>query len=819
MPTRPTKSARSVSKKNVKKVIHAAKKQKNQEKQKSAMHVGGGGATAHSDTHAESSFYQSTILVKVQKRDRTLAPFDSNRIASAIYKAMLASNEGNKKDAEKVAKTVISKLERHASRDASFTPFVELIQDMVEEELMHANFTKSAKSYIIYRDTRAKLRGQRGEVPQKIRELSLESKKYFRNQLSEFVYYTTYSKWVPEENRRETWLETVGRYVDFMRENLGTKLSEKEYAEIKDYMLHMRAMGSMRLLWSSGKAARATNVAGYNCAFIAPIKWQDFAEIAYVLMCGTGLGFSVERQNTELLPVIQRQTGKKLPNFVIPDSKEGWSDAIAKGLSTWAEGNDIAFDYSKIRPQGARLSTMGGRASGPEPLRALLDFSREKMIARQGRRLSPLDVHDIICKIGEVVVMGGVRRSALISLSDLDEKEMKEAKNGQFYLTHPERSMANNSVAYNEKPTAEQFLNEWLNLVYGRSGERGIFNRGGLQKQLPARRWPSFKEHAGRSGLNPCGEINLRSKQFCNLSEVVVRAEDSEEDLMNKVRIATILGTYQASLTNFPYLSKEWKENCEDERLLGVSMTGQWDNPALESPSLMRKMKEVATETNKKYARKFGINESTAITCVKPSGNGSQLFDCASGCHPRYAKYYIRRVRIESHNPLFHMLRDMGVPHQPEIGQTAGSASTYVIEFPVKAPEGALTRHDLDASRHLEFWKKLKENYTEHNPSVTVQVADHEWMKVGHWVYDNWDLVGGISFLPKNDHVYRLAPYEEISKDRYEILAKNFPEIDFSKVVLYEYEDATTGSKELACSAGTCEIDIPLQITKDSKEG
>ncbi len=625
------------------------------------------------------------LVKKVQKRNGLLVPFDVERISNAIYKAMLASNEGTRENADALARKVATKLSKLAFRDKNFVPHVEKIQDMVEEELILEDFAKVAKAYILYRQKRAELRGQKGEVPQKVRDLAEESKKYFRNQLAEFVYYTTYSRWIPEEHRRETWVETIQRYVGFMKENLGDKLSDKEYAEIEEYMVNMKALGSMRLLWSAGKASRSTNVAAYNCSFIAPTKWQDFGEIAYVLMCGSGLGFSVERQNTELLPIIKKQTGKTLATFVIPDSKEGWADAIVTGLTTWASGKDIAFDYSLIRPQGARLATMGGRASGPEPLRNLLVFARAKIFGKQGRRLSPIDVHDIICKIGEVVVMGGVRRSALISLSDLDDVEMKEAKNGQFYLTHPERSMANNSVAYNEKPTSEYFLEEWLNLVKGKSGERGLFNRGGLEKQVPLRRWKVFKKDAGRSGLNPCGEINLKSKQFCNLSEVIARPEDTEKDLMEKVRVATILGTYQSTLTKFPYLSKAWKKNCDEERLLGVSITGQWDCPALRNEETMKHLREVAITTNKKYARRFGVNESTAITCVKPSGNGSQLFDSSSGCHPRYAEHYIRRIRIESHNPLFKMLKDLGVPYYPEVGQPADTASTFVLEFPVKS--------------------------------------------------------------------------------------------------------------------------------------
>lgn len=762
-----------------------------------------------------------TSLKKIKKRDRSVVPFERERIVLAIFKAMTASNEGSRAEAEAVAVKVVQRIEKIAADDKNYMPFVESVQDYVEEELMASNFVKTAKAYILYRDKRAELRGVRGEVSKKVKELAIESKKYFRNQLSEFVFYTTYSKWLPDEGRRETWVETINRYGDFMQENLGDKLTKKEYAEVREYVLSMKTLGSMRLLWSAGSAARATNVAAYNCSFVAPMKWQDFAEIAYILMCGTGVGYSVEHQNVEQLPFINHQTGKKLPTHVILDSKEGWANAIALGLKTWASGKDIAFDYSVIRPQGSRLKTMGGRASGPGPLTTFLDFAREKMLARQGRRLSTVDVHDLVCKIGEIVVMGGVRRSALISLSDLDDRDMKEAKNGQFYLTHPERSMANNSAVYNEKPTAEQFLDEWFNLVKSHSGERGIFNRGGLKKQLPARRWKLFEKDYRFSGTNPCGEIILKSKQFCNLSEVVARNEDTEDDLMNKVRVATILGTYQASLTNFPYLSKEWRKNCEEEALLGVSITGQWDCPALRNPLTLRRLREVAVETNKKYARRFGINESTCITCVKPSGNGSQLFDSASGCHPRYASYYIRRVRIESHNPLFHMLKDIGVPHQPEVGQRTETAATFVLEFPVKAPHKAITRHDINAIQHLEYWKLLKDNFTEHNPSVTIQVTDDEWVKVGNWVYENWDLVGGLSFLPKADHIYKLAPYEEISKERYEELAKNFPVIDFSKIVLYEYEDNAIdkGSKELACVAGTCEIDIPMAEAPQASAG
>ncbi len=759
------------------------------------------------------------VVKKVRKRDGSVVPFDEGRIALAVGKAMKATGEGGEKEALAVAASVTRDLNKGARQaEGKFVPTVEGVQDIVEAQLILHGFVKTSKAYILYRQRRAEVRQEKGEVPKEVKELAAESKKYFRNQLSEFVYYTTYSKWIPDKNRRETWVETIDRYVDFMRENLSDKLTTKEYAEVREYLLSMKAMGSMRLLWGAGKAARATNVCAYNCSFIAPSQWQDFAEIMYVLMCGTGCGYSVESQTVEMLPVIQKQRGEKVLHHKIADSKEGWADAFSLGLRTWAEGRDIIFDYSLIRPQGARLSTMGGRASGPAPLRSLLEFSRERMLKRQGRRLTTVDVHDIVCKTGEVVVMGGVRRSALISLSDLDDELMRTAKNGQFWMTNPQRSMANNSAVYNQKPTLDVFLDEWVNLMKGQSGERGIFNRGGLINQLPARRWPVFKPDSDTSGTNPCGEIVLKSKQFCNLSEVVARADDTYETLADKVRIATILGTYQATLTNFPYLSKEWKNNCDEEALLGVSITGQFDSRVVRNPNTLRKLKEVAIETNRKYATRFGINQSTCITTVKPSGNGSQLFDSSSGMHPRHAPFYIRRVRIESHNPLFMMLRDMGVPHHPEVGQTADSATTYVLEFPIKAPRGSIFKNDLSAIQQLEHWRMLKENYTEHNPSTTVSIGEEEWLQVANWVYENWDIVGGLSFLPRSDHVYRLAPYEEITEERYNEMVKNFPNIDFSKIVLYEYDDQTKGAKELACVSGTCEVDIPSPSEEVNKK-
>lgn len=743
----------------------------------------------------------------VKKRDGRIVAFDQNRITNAIYRAMMAIGEGSaERDSLRVSDRVVRELVKRFPQGG--VPSIEDIQDLVEEALIVMDFAKTAKAYILYRSERAQVREKGKLVPQNVQKLARESRKYFRNALAEFIYYRSYSRWIEEEGRRETWIETVDRYIKFMHDNLGTRLKEEEYAEVREAILRQEVMPSMRLMWGAGEAARATNVSAYNCSFIAPMKLEDFAEIMYVSMCGTGVGFSVESQNIQQLPIIQRQIGKKLPVHTVEDSKEGWANALTLGLKTWYAGKDIAFDYSQLRPAGARLHTMGGRSSGPDPLRALLDFAREKILARQGRRLTNIDAHDIICKIGEVVVSGGVRRSALISLSDLDDEEMRHAKTGQFYLTDPQRMMANNSAVYNEKPSTQQFLEEWLALAKSGTGERGIFNRGGLKHQLPARRWKVFEKHSRYSGTNPCGEIVLRSKQFCNLTEVVARQEDTLKTLLRKVRLATILGTYQSTLTNFRYLSKEWKNNCEEERLLGVSVTGQWDSPTARVKETLAKLREEAIKVNQEYAKRMGINPSTAITCVKPSGTVSQLVDAASGMHPRHAQYYIRRVRISATDPLFHMLKDQKFPYYPEVGQRESSATTFVLEFPVKAPEKSVVRTQFSAIEQLEYWKLVKENYTEHNPSVTISVGENEWIETANWLFKNWETLGGLSFLPKTDHVYQLAPYEEISKEQYDEMMGKVPVVDFSQIMAYEKEDQTQGAKELACVGGVCETDL-----------
>lgn len=755
------------------------------------------------------------VIPQIEKRDGRIVPFSFEKIVAAIHKSMLTNEEGSFEDAVLVAHQVAGELARFAKKYKNFLPTVEGMQDAVEKHLIINDYVKTAKGYILYRDKRAQLRKTEIEVPESVRKLADESKKYFNgNSLGEFVYLRSYSKWIPTEGRRETWIETVDRYMSFMRENLGAKLSDKEYAELRMAILKQEVMPSMRLMQFAGDAVRRCNVAGYNCSYIAPSKIGDFAEIMYISMCGTGVGYSVESQNVQALPQIAHQTGEKLSTHAVADSKEGWCDALTLGLKTWFEGKDIDFDFSLIRPAGARLKVMGGKASGPEPLRSLLAFARERIMARQGRRLRNIDAHDLICKIGECVVAGGVRRSAMISLSDLDDEMVRDAKKGEFWNINPQRSIANNSAIYLEKPSNTEFMDEWIALMKSGSGERGIFNRGGLMRQLPARRIKFWEESGyikngrviGAAGTNPCGEIILKSKQFCNLTEVVARANDTKESLIRKARLATILGTYQSTLTNLRYLSKEWTENCEAERLLGVSITGQWDSKVVRNADVLKAMRAETIATNKKYAAKFKIRASTAITCVKPSGTVSQTLGVASGMHPRHAPYYIRRIRISATDSLFKMLKDQGVPYYPEVGQSEETANTFVLEFPVKSPDGAISKDDISALDQLEHWKLVKENFTEHNPSVTISVGDDEWIQVANWVYENWDIVGGLSFLPRSNHVYRLAPYEPITKTEYEAMVERLGNVDYGKLYQYERQDETELKKELACVSGTCEI-------------
>lgn len=628
----------------------------------------------------------------------------------------------------------------------------------------------------------------------------------------EFTYVRTYSRWLPDLKRRETYDETVDRYMEFMQKQIGECVTPHFYRMARQAVLSMEVMPSMRAMWAAGPAALADNTTMYNCAYTVMDNLRSFNEILYVLMCGTGAGFSVERQYTDQLPRFAKKLSGKTVDIVVEDTKKGWADAYLQVLQACWEGNDIRPDVSKVRPRGSRLVTMGGRASGPEPLLDLFTFVT-RLFAEKRRRgqykLSPVDILDINNKAAEIVVVGGVRRSSEISFSDLEDWQVAEAKVGQFWnsgLAH--RGMSNNSIAFNVKPDVITYTEEFLNLMKSGTGERGFFNREGAIKQMLAN---GRRKACDDVGGNPCMEILLRPNEFCNLSEVVVRPNDKLETLIQKVKIASMFGAWQSTFTNFPYLREEWKQNCEEERLLGVSLTGIMDHPVLNNVNdKMKKwlgeMKNAAIMETERWSKRLDIPMSAAITCVKPSGTVSQLVDSASGIHARYSQHYIRRYRISATDPLFRMLRDQGVPYHAEVGQEINTAATMVLDFPFASPAGAVTRHDITAIQQLEHWKVYKYFWCEHNPSVTVYVGEDEWLKTLSWCYENFDDLCGVSFLPKSEHVYQLAPYEEITENKYQDLLKAFPKIDYTQLSRYETDDNTEGSRSYACVGDKCEI-------------
>jgi len=620
----------------------------------------------------------------------------------------------------------------------------------------------------------------------------------FKNEVAEFIYKRTYSRWLEEEGRREDWPETIERFISFLISKR-PDIPEKTINKIRKYMTEFAVMPSMRFLWAAGPAAEFDNTCIYNCAFGKINAVEAFSECLYVLMCGTGYGFSVEKEEVMKLPEVPEiKSGQALPKVIIKDSKAGWADSVKTLMGSLYDGQNLYFDYSEIRLEGARLHTMGGRASGPAPLVKLHDFIRETMHNAQGRKLTTLEAHDVCNQIAEIVVVGGVRRSSQISLSDLDDNDMRHAKEWPFPI---KRAMANNSAVFREKPSAADFLVEWGALAKSGTGERGIFNLEAAQNRAPSRRYaPKIQ------GTNPCGEIMLRDMQFCNLSEVVVRADDDLDTLLDKVETATWLGVIQATFTDFPYLRKEWKKNCDVERLLGVSLTGQMDNPSILTSECLSALKSRVLRISRKAADVLDINVPVATTCVKPSGTVSQLVDSASGVHPRYSQYYIRRYRIAARDPLFAMMKDAGIPCNPEVGQKKEDASTWVLEFPVKSPDGCLTRKDVSALDQLSHYKNLQHNWCEHNASMTVYVRDDEWFEVGNWVYKNWDIINGVSFLPYDGGKYKLAPYEEIDVHTYERLIKGLPVIDYTQLSEYELTDNTQGKAEFACVGDKCEI-------------
>tara|TARA_R110002012_G_scaffold7499_1_gene35024 strand:- start:178 stop:2148 length:1971 start_codon:yes stop_codon:yes gene_type:complete len=650
----------------------------------------------------------------------------------------------------------------------------------------------------------------------------MKNQKELPTDYQNFIALSRYARWLPDENRREVWSETVDRYMSFMENHLQEKHSYVMPSNLKEdiykHITDLQTMPSMRALMTAGPALDRCHVAGYNCSYLPVDSPRAFDECMYILMCGTGVGFSVERENVDKLPVVNEHFEDSSTEIKVGDSRSGWAKALREWIAMLYVGQIPLLNVDDVRPAGARLKTFGGRASGPAPLVDLFNFCIEIFKGAAGRRLYPVECHDIMCKIGEVVVVGGVRRSALISLSNLGDDQMRHAKSGQWWENEGQRALANNSVAYKGKIDMETFMREWLSLVQSKSGERGIFNRKSAKEQA-MRNGRRKTDYA--FGCNPCSEIILRPYQFCNLSEVVVRAEDTIETLKEKVRIATLLGTFQSTLTNFKYLRKIWKDNTEEERLLGVSLTGIMDSKLLNDYNtiyledgqqvfddsrigdILKDLKQVAIDTNKEIAKTLGIPQSTAITCVKPSGTVSQLVDSASGIHARHSKYYIRTVRGDNKDPLTEFMKSVGIPNEPDVMKPD---STTVFSFPMKAPDGATTRNDLSAVDQLRMWQAFQKHWCEHKPSVTISVRENEWLHVGAWVYENFDDISGISFLPHSDHTYAQAPYQDVEYDEYTALLDKMPDIDWNLLTSYEKDDTTSGAKELACTAGACEV-------------
>ena len=638
----------------------------------------------------------------------------------------------------------------------------------------------------------------------------------------EYIHLSRYARWDYSQGRRETWDETVGRYFTFFTEHLQEKhdykLENGERAELENAVKNLQVMPSMRCLMTAGPALKKENVAGYNCSYAKVDSPRSFDEILYVLMNGTGVGFSVEEEYTNQLPVVPEELYDTDTVIVVADSKLGWAKAFKELVSLLYGGHVAKWDVSKVRAAGAPLKTFGGRASGPQPLEDLFTFTINTFKNSLGRKLKPVECHDIVCKTAEIVVVGGVRRSALISLSNLNDREMRFAKHGDWYNHNVQRALANNSVNYKEKPDVGTFMREWLSLYDSKSGERGIYNGMSAKKtveQLNERYEDGDGNRVLRRdprndfGTNPCSEIILRSREFCNLSEIVVRREDTRESLKEKVRSATILGTFQSTLTEFKYLSKEWKRNCDEERLLGVSLTGIMDNPITNGTrnglkELLEELRDVAYETNKEWSDKLGIPTSAAITCVKPSGTVSQLVDSASGIHARHSPFYLRTVRADNKDPLCKLMQDMGFPNEADVTKPE---HTTVFSFPMKTPKGAICRMDMTALEQLELWKTYATSWCEHKPSVTISVKEDEWVEVASWVYKNFDSISGISFLPFSEHVYRQAPYQDCTEGEYKEALKTMPKnVDWAELSKYESQDYTIASQELACTAGGCEI-------------
>lgn len=758
------------------------------------------------------------VVFDVVRRDGTVVSHDRKKLVEAVTKCLQASAAAKekttldalaKKDLVKLVAKIVNFVETVAveisKQDNGQAVSVEVIGKVCVQALMESKLYEAAIRYLRYSDE--KNRNRKRALTPDLTEAFDVNAKYFDNPIQRFQALDKFARFIPEKGRRENWEETVDRTVNFFREHCQENsylVDNDTWESLKDSLLNLKAAPSMRCVQMAGPALKRCQVGVYNCAFQFLQNTKDMAEELYILMQGTGVGFSVEAEfAVEKFPRVKRQKKNQtsLPVHVVEDSTEGWCNAYKLGLDTWFNGEDIEFDYSQIRKEGTPLKVKGGKASGPGPLKDLLEFARNRILAKQGRYLSSLDLHDINCYAHRIVKMGGVRRASGISLSDLKDNEMRDCKRGEFWNINDQRNQANNSAVYAEKPSDIEWMEEWLALAKSGSGERGIFNRGALKDQFPKRR----KYNGHLFGTNPCGEIILRHKQFCNLSIAVIRPEDTLEEIKEKVKLATIWGTLQSTMTNFNYIGDEWKKNSEEERLLGVDLLGFLDHSLFQNNDLaastLKELRDLVNDTNAQWAAKLGINVSAATTCIKPSGDSSVLFATAAGFKGHHGRYYVRRTRSSPSNPVAQMLKEAGVPCHTDY-----DGNGLVLEWPMKSPENGVLLRDQTALSQLEQWKTFKTSWTEHNPSVTIYVRDNEWVTVGKWVYDNWDIIGGLSFLPYDGGIYHLAPYEEITEEDYKARMESFPKINWAKLVQYEVEDMTDLQHQFACTGDKCTL-------------
>jgi ribonucleoside-diphosphate reductase alpha chain len=758
------------------------------------------------------------VVFNVVRRDGTVVSHDRKKLVEAVTKCLQASAAAKekttldalaKKDLVKLVAKIVTFVETVAveisKQDNGQAVSVEVIGKVCVQALMESKLYEAAIRYLRYSDE--KNRNRKRALTTDLTEAFDVNAKYFDNPIQRFQALDKFARFIPEKGRRENWEETVDRTVNFFREHCQENsylVDNDTWESLKASLLNLKAAPSMRCVQMAGPALKRCHVGVYNCAFQFLQNTKDMAEELYILMQGTGVGFSVEAEfAVEKFPRVKRQKKNQtaMPVHVVEDSTEGWCNAYKLGLDTWFNGEDIEFDYSQIRKEGTPLKVKGGKASGPGPLKDLLEFARNRIFAKQGRYLSSLDLHDINCYAHRIVKMGGVRRASGISLSDLKDNEMRDCKRGEFWNINDQRNQANNSAVYAEKPSDIEWMEEWLALAKSGSGERGIFNRGALKDQFPKRR----KYNGHLFGTNPCAEIVLRHKQFCNLSIAVIRPEDTLEEIKEKVKLAAIWGTLQSTMTNFNYIGDEWKKNSEEERLLGVDLLGFLDHSLFQNNDLaastLKELRDLVNDTNVQWAAKLGINVSAATTCIKPSGDSSVLFATAAGFKGHHGRYYVRRTRSSPSNPVAQMLKEAGVPCHTDY-----DGNGLVLEWPMKSPENGVLLRDQTALSQLEQWKTFKTSWTEHNPSVTIYVRDNEWVTVGKWVYDNWDIIGGLSFLPYDGGIYHLAPYEEITEEDYKARMESFPQINWAKLVQYEVEDMTDLQHQFACTGDKCTL-------------